>query len=239
MSVGPSSKRVQFTNEQIAELRNDFTRPITKRMEAKKFDVSTDVLTRIMKENHISPYYKYELEETLDDKKTRIKLIYEETTLPMNKICRILRLDYAEVLSLLHEMYSDEEIEKRSKQEYSLSKQGDNNPTVQYKKKYGHSSTYKGGHPVDDGNGYNLVANEGVLDKSNTKAGNNTFVFEHQKVFLPSIGLHKMPKGFVIHHIDKNKKNNNLNNLALMTSSAHMKLHALELQMQKGSYSES
>ena len=35
----------------------------------------------------------------------------------------------------------------------------------------------------------------------------------------------EIPKGFVIHHIDFNPKNNDISNLALMSISAHAKLH--------------
>lgn len=37
-----------------------------------------------------------------------------------------------------------------------------------------------------------------------------------------------IPEGFVVHHIDGNKLNNNLTNLVLVTPSVHSKIHARE-----------
>ena len=36
----------------------------------------------------------------------------------------------------------------------------------------------------------------------------------------------KIPNGMIIHHIDKNRMNNNINNLALLTYKAHNLLHS-------------
>lgn len=38
----------------------------------------------------------------------------------------------------------------------------------------------------------------------------------------------KIPEGFQVHHIDGDKSNNSIDNLALMTESAHQKLHGAE-----------
>ena len=47
----------------------------------------------------------------------------------------------------------------------------------------------------------------------------------HRMVYELFVG--QIPKGYVIHHIDLNKKNNNLDNLFLCTISEHMILHNL------------
>ena len=51
----------------------------------------------------------------------------------------------------------------------------------------------------------------------------------YHEIFIlghPELGLTTIPKGWVIHHIDFNHKNNELDNLQLMTISDHMKLHS-------------
>lgn len=53
-------------------------------------------------------------------------------------------------------------------------------------------------------------------------------VFVHTVVMCEHLGLTELPAGFVVHHIDGDKTNNKLNNLSLMTNSAHLRLHALE-----------
>ena len=53
------------------------------------------------------------------------------------------------------------------------------------------------------------------------------YVFLHTVVMCEHLGLTELPKGYVVHHIDGNKKNNTIDNLALMTVSGHSKLHLL------------
>lgn len=45
----------------------------------------------------------------------------------------------------------------------------------------------------------------------------------HRYVWECEVG--EIPAGFQVHHIDEDKANNNIHNLALMTASAHQKLH--------------
>ena len=49
---------------------------------------------------------------------------------------------------------------------------------------------------------------------------------KHRLVFYKELGLDFIERRFVVHHIDENKKNNNIDNLALMTITAHNRLHA-------------
>ena len=45
----------------------------------------------------------------------------------------------------------------------------------------------------------------------------------HRNIYRDYIG--EIPKGYIIHHINCNKLDNNLSNLQCMTNSQHMKLH--------------
>ncbi|HHK7933132.1 TPA: HNH endonuclease signature motif containing protein [Serratia marcescens] len=51
---------------------------------------------------------------------------------------------------------------------------------------------------------------------------------EHQVVMEKHIGR-KLVSGEVVHHRDRNKKNNEITNLELMTQSEHAKIHAMEM----------
>jgi hypothetical protein len=46
------------------------------------------------------------------------------------------------------------------------------------------------------------------------------------------LGITEIPKGFAVHHIDYNKRNNDISNLALVSLGAHTKIHSLERKMQ-------
>jgi len=51
---------------------------------------------------------------------------------------------------------------------------------------------------------------------------------EHQRSFCIALGIDKIPHGFVVHHLDKNPRNNDINNLALLTITAHNRIHSHE-----------
>lgn len=50
-------------------------------------------------------------------------------------------------------------------------------------------------------------------------------ILEHHLVWLKANQLHRVPEDSVIHHIDLNPSNNNINNLQLMSGEFHTKLH--------------
>jgi hypothetical protein len=118
---------------------------------------------------------------------------------------------------MLKLVLSDEEREKERVLRLSRSKQGDKNPM---KGKFGKKHPlFKGG--VTDGKGYRLVLKpEWFTGRKGTK-----YVFEHHAVFCQATGLTEIPKGFAIHHIDEDPMNNQLDNLALVTSAGHRRLH--------------
>ena len=71
-------------------------------------------------------------------------------------------------------------------------------------------------------NGYRLVRDDnGIIGKP------GTLVLEHRLVMTQWLG-HDLPEGSVIHHINGNKTDNRIENLALMTNLAHSTFHANE-----------
>lgn len=53
---------------------------------------------------------------------------------------------------------------------------------------------------------------------------------EHRLIVMQAFGLTQWPEGWEIHHIDSNKLNNSLDNLAIVTRSGHQQLHSQKLQ---------
>lgn len=74
----------------------------------------------------------------------------------------------------------------------------------------GHSPNWKNGKTIDS-KGYVLVWS------------GKKYIKEHHKVWIDNYG--KIPKGFVVHHIDENKKNNSPENLKLLEKKEHDKLN--------------
>ena len=71
-----------------------------------------------------------------------------------------------------------------------------------------------------------ITVSNGYVQVSSKKYSNR-LKKEHQIVMENYIGR-ELKKGEVVHHIDGDKTNNNINNLALMDITAHARLHALE-----------
>ena len=57
---------------------------------------------------------------------------------------------------------------------------------------------------------------------------NNQRMSEHARTMCIALNIPRIPKGMLVHHIDKNTHNNNIDNLALMNHYAHNKIHSHE-----------
>jgi len=49
---------------------------------------------------------------------------------------------------------------------------------------------------------------------------------EHKRNICVAIGLTELPKEFVVHHINRDQSNNTVDNLAIMTITAHNRIHS-------------
>lgn len=71
------------------------------------------------------------------------------------------------------------------------------------------------------------IMNRFYIDKKGYPRWNDTGILVHRVVARNMLG-DQIPPGMVVHHIDGNKRNFRKNNLALMSRSAHMRLHLRE-----------
>ena len=84
-------------------------------------------------------------------------------------------------------------------------------------------------------NANRLLNGEYPRIKMNRHRNHNGYVEEHIVFMETILGVEKLPEDWVVHHLNKKKKDNDLNNLCLMTTSAHYKLHHNEriIQVEK------
>jgi hypothetical protein len=124
------------------------------------------------------------------------------------------------VWNIVANAFSKADRQARKKRSYSNSKKAEKNPM--------HGKVAEE-HPrhvarVADGNGYFMV----LKPEWYTGRRGSKHVFEHSVEFCRAAGLAEVPAGFVIHHVDGDKTNNQLNNLALLSVGAHTRLHSLQ-----------
>lgn len=145
----------------------------------------------------------------------KIKHLFENTKLTIKDISLHSGVSFSRVFKYIEDNYTREQRLERKRFCYSNAKLGDKNP-MQHKP--------KSEVQVSDGKGYLMQAKPSWY----TGRQGCKHVFTHHIVICKALGLTEIPKGFCVHHIDENKTNNELTNLALMTTSAHMRLHQLE-----------
>ena len=150
----------------------------------------------------------------------KIKELYETTELPIEEIAKQVNLPMWKTFDWIAKTYSKEVRRERKKKVYSNSKVGEFNPMFgKFEEKH---HNFIGA--VSDGKGYLMrVKPEWYTGRVGCK-----HVFVHHLVMCEALGLTEIPSGFCVHHIDGDKKNNALTNLALLTTSAHTRLHQLE-----------
>lgn len=110
-------------------------------------------------------------------------------------------------------------LQARKKVNYAKSKLGSRNPY--YKVTGSAHPGWRGGAPVPDGKGYLLVKKPVWF----TGRARSTYIFQHHYVWCSRHGITEIPEGYVVHHKDGCKTNNDIGNLQLMTVADHTAHH--------------
>ena len=155
----------------------------------------------------------------------KLKELFETTELTNDQIGEIVGLSRRQIGKVLSKLYTKEQRSLRKRACYRNSKLGDKNPMSGKTGEKHHM--YIG--EVGDGYGYT----QQLKPEWYTGRKGSKHVFTHHIVVCEALGLTCIPKGYVVHHIDHNRSNNNLNNLALMSMAAHTRLHQLESKPKK------
>ena len=215
-------RKIQFNEETISSIKEFIGAGHTMQETCNRFTIKYDTLKRVMFENNILPYRtdKSHTRKVIDEEAIQLVCgLYAYTKMRMQDIVKEVKLENYVVQQILNDNFSEEYQNKRKSTLYSLSKQGQKNPM---KTSTGENHPrYKG--LVDDGQGYLMV----IKPEWYTGRPGSDHVFYHSVVMCEALGLTEIPKGFVVHHIDCDKHNNDISNLALVTVSGHGRIHAL------------
>ena len=137
--------------------------------------------------------------------------------LSMHQIAEELGITYHTVMRILQENLSTEEYYERKRMVYSRSKTGVMNPMFG---KFGDLHHRFIGDLVGE-KGYTIRLRPNWF----TGYPSQKHVPVHQIVICEALGMTEIPEGWVVHHVDMDPSNNDLSNLALLTASAHQRLH--------------
>jgi HNH endonuclease len=125
----------------------------------------------------------------------------------MLEIAAKLNTTYGTVRKALELSIAPEEYDRLKRAYYSRSKTGNMNPMYGAK-----------------------TAAERILRTGRLASWNgNGYTMKHRTIMMKALGLSAWPEGWEVHHIDGDKLNNELDNLALVTKSGHQKLHKQKL----------
>jgi hypothetical protein len=145
----------------------------------------------------------------------RIMNLFSTTQLTFEQIAQEVGCTYKVVWKRIHDNFTKEQIKKRKSLNYSRSKMGAKNPMLGKVREQHHG--WKG--ECSDCKGYLTICPPQWYKTTARR------VFVHHVVMAEALELPCIPRGFVVHHVDGNKTNNHIDNLALMTQSDHTKLH--------------
>lgn len=151
----------------------------------------------------------------------QVKELFETTTLTYAEMAETLGITPKMVQTRVTRMFTREQRKARKIPNYARSKTGALNPCYGQTREL--ATNYIGGE-VGDGKGYIQV----LKPVWYTGRVGCRYVFKHSLAMCEMLGLTEMPSGCIVHHIDGNRLNNDLSNLALMTSGAHTRLHQRE-----------
>lgn len=147
-----------------------------------------------------------------DSRVAEVLALYRSNELlTMIAIAQRTKLTYHNVSFILNTFMPEAERRALARVRYSESKLGKKNP-----QKGKRAANWKG--ECDDGYGYLTCLHKGKR------------VFVHRLVMAKALGLVALPRRFAVHHIDGNPKNNELDNLALVTDAGHKAVHFMQVK---------
>lgn len=146
-----------------------------------------------------------------------IKTLYEGTDLTLQAIADQLGVPVSVIYRVVNTNYTVEQRRERKRVCYRNSKRGELNPMRGKAREQHHN--YKG--RVADGKGYFMI----LKPEWYTGRRGSKHVFEHSVVVCAGLGITEVPKGWCVHHCNEVKTDNRFENLVLLTTGDHRRLH--------------
>lgn len=222
-------RKISFDEETVKTIRKYIEDGHTLAETCNRFTLKMDTLRRVMRENNIICKYgkKSHISSKIfdDNYVVPVTKLFKFTDTRLHDICKECKVEYWELQEILKNNFTQVEIDSRKSRLYRLSKLGNKNPMKNQTGEKHHG--YKG--LIEDGNGYLQIKKPHWY----TGRKGSEYIFYHSYVMCINLGITEIPRGFVVHHIDGNKKNNDISNLALVTISGHGKLHSIQRNLCK------
>ncbi len=136
-----------------------------------------------------------------------VERLYRSQVITMEEVAAKLGTTLHNVGAVLKARLSPAEYKRLKSAAYSRSRVGAKNPN------YGIQSAVK------------RVLHSGRMATWN----GDGYTFEHRSAMATALGLKELPEGWHVHHIDGDKTNDTLDNLALVTPKGHQALHKQKL----------
>ena len=208
-------KKIDFTEQQLELFEKLVDEHRSRYYISKQLNCTDDAIRTLARYKGIK--YLQEHYSFTKDIINEIKHLYETTNLSVNQIEK--QLHKRDVMGFIIDNYSKSYRDERHKRLLAEQKLGVNNPM--YKKFGEEHHNFK--ELISDGKGYIMILKP---DWYTGRIGCK-HIYYHHYIMCMYLGISEIPEGMVIHHIDFDKTNNDIKNLALMTNEAHSKLHSM------------
>lgn len=198
-------RKIHFNEETIEQIRSYFAEGHTMAEGCNKFTLKYATLRRVMYENNI-PLILSDGVVTFgvsEEDKNIICNLYKYSDMSIKDIAKVCKIPEDVVNHELDQVFSTD---YRNNRISRLRRLKVNDETV-----------------VEDGDGYLME----LRPEWWTSRAKSKYVYQHHIIMAIALGLTQIPKGFVVHHVDNNKQNNTLSNLALLQLGAHEKWHSM------------
>lgn len=144
------------------------------------------------------------------------------SNLTLTDVRKQTKVRYGTIRELWVEAFGEVAVKERKRLRYRNSKMGDNNP-MKGRSLSKHPRWLSDESKLSDNRGYVRVRKQ---DWYTGRCDGQGYVSEHVQVYCESRGLTKVEDGFVIHHLDMDKKNNDPKNLIMLSNLDHIMLHS-------------